>query len=46
MNDFYGDSAYTFAVGEISGKKQRLLDAVLKNAKNKLRTNKHFVQSR
>lgn len=26
MNGFFGDSAYTFAVGEISAKKQRLLD--------------------
>lgn len=27
MNGFYGDHAYTFAVGEISEEKQRLLDA-------------------
>ena len=26
MNGYYGDSAYTFSVGEISGKKQRLLE--------------------
>jgi len=33
MNGFYGDSAYTFAVGEISNEKQRLLD-VTKQALN------------
>ena len=33
MNGFYGDSAYTFAVGEISDEKQRLLD-VTKQALN------------
>ena len=26
MNNYYGDSAYTFAVGEISSKKRRLMD--------------------
>ena len=26
MNDYYGDSAYTFAVGEISEKKRRLME--------------------
>lgn len=26
LNGYYGDSAYTFSVGEISGEKQRLLD--------------------
>ena len=30
MNDFYGDCAYTFAVGEISEDKQRLLDVTKK----------------
>ena len=29
MNGFYGDSAYTFAVGEISDAKKRLLDCLL-----------------
>ena len=29
MNEFYGDHAYTFAVGNISEEKQRLLDVTL-----------------
>ena len=33
MNGFYGDAAYTFAVGEISAEKRRLLD-VTKEALN------------